>query len=66
MTKSLTEKIVHIQYELDELFDEYKKIQEQLKDANSIIKDMRPFIQGSMKRETFTRILHYEDKWGIK
>jgi len=41
-------------------------LQEQLKEANAIIEDMRPFIQGSMKRETFTRILHYENKWGVK
>lgn len=45
---------------------EIKRLQEQLKEANAIIKDMRPFIQGSMKRKTFTRILHYEDKWGVK
>ena len=42
------------------------ELQEQLEDANAIIEDMRPFIQASMKRETFARILHYEDKWGVK
>ena len=49
-----------------ELAQQFKQLQEQLKEANAIIKDMRPFIQGSMKRETFTRILHYEEKWGVK
>lgn len=43
-----------------------ERLQEQLNEANEVIKDMRPFIQGSMKRETFTRILRYEDKWGVK
>lgn len=45
---------------------EVKRLQEQLKEANAIIEDMRPFIQSSMSRQTFTRILNYEDKWGVK
>lgn len=43
-----------------------ERLQEQLKEANAIIEDMRPFIQASMSRQTFTRILNYEDKWGVK
>lgn len=42
------------------------RLQEQLKEANAIIADMRPFIQASMSRQAFTRILIYEDKWGVK
>ena len=45
---------------------ENKRLQEQLKEANAIIEDMRPFIQASMSRQTFTRILYYEDRWGVK
>lgn len=45
---------------------ENKRLQEQLNEANAIIEDMRPFIQASMSRQTFTRILNYEDKWGVK
>ena len=47
-------------------YDEIKCLQEQLKEANAIIEDMRPFIQASMSRQTFTRILNYEDKCGVK
>jgi len=79
MTKSLTEKIVHIQYELDELFDEYKKIQEQLKDANEVIKyyataDLSDweyidgeevFVEKGAANETETAE-NYINKWGVK
>ena len=43
-----------------------ERLQEQLKEANAIIKNMRPFIQGSMQRQTFMRIINYENKWGVK
>lgn len=46
--------------------EKVKKLQEQLNEANAIIEDMRPFIQASMSRQTFTRILNYEYKWGVK
>ena len=38
MSKELTEKIVHIQNELDELFEEVKQLQEQLKDAEEALR----------------------------
>lgn len=46
--------------------EQIERLQEQLKEANAIIEDMRPFIQASMSRQTFTRILNYEDKCGVK
>ena len=49
-----------------ELVERCHKLQEQLAEANAIIEYMRPFIQASMSRQTFTRILNYEDKWGKK
>lgn len=65
----LNEANMKLENELGRFAEASKKVehlQEQLAEANAIIKDMRPFIQGSMKRETFTRILRYEDKWGVK
>ena len=50
----------------EEQYRDYLRSKEQLKEANAIIEDMRPFIQASMSRQTFTRILNYEDKWGVK
>lgn len=47
-------------------YEEYKKLKEQLEEANAIIKDMRPFIKSSMQRQTFMRIINYENKWGVK
>ena len=60
------EEVKHWDECANKIMDEVEKLQEQLKEANAIIEDMRPFIQGSMKRETFMRILRYEDKWGVK
>ena len=47
-------------------YEELQELKEQLQEANAIIKDMRPFIQASISRQTFTRILNYENKWGVK
>ena len=65
---------------INELIEQVKELKEEIarrgriinelkiqrKEANAIIEDMRPFIQASMSRQTFTRILNYEDKWGVK
>lgn len=51
---------------IDKLNKKIEHLQEQLEEANAIIEDMRPFIQASMSRQTFTRILNYEEKWDIK
>lgn len=60
----MSEEVLEARIEV--LEEEIERLQEQLKEANAIIKDMRSFIQGSMQRQTFMRIIHYENKWGVK
>ena len=46
--------------------EQIERLQKQLDEANRIIEGLRPFIQGSNDRQTFMKILHYEEKWGVK
>ena len=69
LQEQLKETKQELQIRINDNADMYAKLCNalmQLEEANAIIKDMRPFIQGSMKRETFARILNYEEKWGVK
>ena len=69
LQEQLKETQQELQIRINDNADMYAKLCNvlmQLEEANAIIKDMRPFIQGSMKRETFTRILHYEEKWSVE